>query len=345
MGTRTFLRLLTAVVFVLLAGERTAAAGPPSPSAQDLAFERTIRAELAAMAPAAVKTLDEADRARDATDLDSAARGYEAVLQQAPGFFHAERRLCGIEVARNRRDRALTLCRHALEVKDTPENHAALASALLAGHDLPDTEIATAGYHVRSAAQAKPRDALVQTVMCRYAMAARDTATLTRCSAALVSIDASDPFAHLFASISAGTEGNFAESADELERAHELGLPDPIYKDMHEQVEAARPSGPKYLRWGGWTLATWFAVFGILFIVGTLLSASAMRASSRPPPKGDGHPHGVEAALRRMYRVVLWISCGFYYVSLPLLAVFMVVARSASATDSSWSVASRSSWC
>lgn len=328
MNTRfRFLRLLGAVIVLMLAGVRPGAAASPTPpplTAEERDFERKIRVELTEMSPAAVKALDDADRARDVGDLDGAARGYEDVLKQAPRFFHAERRLCGVEAFRDHRDRALPLCRHALQMKDTPENHASLASALLSVRNPPQSDLDEAGQHAKRAVYDKPQDKNVQSVMCRYAMAASNPSALKDCSAALVRIDGSDPFAHLFASISAGTEGRLDEADDELERAHTLGLPDDIYKGTKEQIEKAQPSGPKYLRWCGFTLAAWLALFGILFVAGSLLSASAMRASSRPPPKGDGHPHGVEAALRRMYRVVLWISCGFYYVSLPLLAVFMV---------------------
>ena len=332
MSPRVLVRLASTALLVTLAllAARPAAAGPaarPPLSAEDSAFEQKIRAELAAMAPEAVKTLDRADGARDALDLDGAARGYEEVLKQAPHFFHAERRLCGVEIARDRRDHALTLCRHALEVKDTAENHAALASALLSGHGRPQqADIEAAGLHARRADEAKPHDKFVLAVMCRYAVAARDGKTLKWASAALVNVDGSDPFAHFFASMSAANEGRFDDAEAELERAHTLGLPEEIYKGMHGQLEEAAPTAPKYLRRGGLTLGSWFAVFGILFVAGSLLSASALRASSRLPAKGGGHPHWVEAALRRMYRVVLWISCGFYYVSLPLLAAFMVLA-------------------
>jgi Zn-dependent protease with chaperone function len=143
----------------------------------------------------------------------------------------------------------------------------------------------------------------------------------------MVSLEPTDPWGHFFASLAAGNDGRFDEADAGLERAHALGLPDPLYQETRTVFDDARPRGPVYLRWAGLTLAGWFAVFGVLFVAGSFLSASAIRASRRMPGPGDGgHPVGLEAFLRRAYRVVLWISCGFYYVSLPLLAAFLIIA-------------------
>src|SRR6476469_4069993 len=81
---------------------------------------------------------------------------------------------------------------------------------------------------------------------------------------------------------------------------------------------------PKLARWGGFTIAGWLAFFGALFLVGTFLSRSALSAASRMPESTDGHAPGVDAMLRRAYRVVLWLAGAFYWISLPLLAVLMV---------------------
>jgi Zn-dependent protease with chaperone function len=316
------LRVLVAVALFL--STRTVSATPSpaeTPSPADEAFDRKIQDELAALDPDAVPIMKEADRASFARDLEAAARGYQEVLLRVPTFVHATRRLCGIEVARGR---GLELCRRALELADTPENHAAMAMALVASKDPSLGEIHEAQLHARTAVAKAPNDPNAYRASCVVASASRSAIDLSLCSAALVRLEGQDPFSHFYAAMSAGAEGRLDDAEASLERARALGLPEPIYTDVHARLEAARPVGPIYFRWGWMTLAGWFAIFGVLFLAGTLLSASAMRASSRMPAKGDGHAHGVDGLLRRAYRVVLWVSCGFYYVSLPLLAIFMV---------------------
>ena len=90
---RFWVGLLVAVAVAFSAGRASAA-----PRGD---FEQKIYDELADIDPDAVPIMQAADKARDAEKTDEAAKGYEEVLRRAPTYFHAKRRLCGVEVMRD----------------------------------------------------------------------------------------------------------------------------------------------------------------------------------------------------------------------------------------------------
>ena len=315
---RFWVGLLVAVAVAFSAGRASAA-----PRGD---FEQKIYDELADIDPDAVPIMQAADKARDAEKTDEAAKGYEEVLRRAPTYFHAKRRLCGVEVMRDRREQALPICREALRMKDTPENHAALAMALLATKDVSESDSRTAAFHAKRAVAGNPGDAEFQQLACRAALATHDQPGLDACSGAIMRLDEKDPMGPFFAAIAAASKGNLDAAEAFLERAKALGLPNGLYTSFKAKIDDAQPTTPKLLKWGGLTLASWFLLFGALFVIGSILSASALRAATRVPSSADGHAHGVDAILRKAYRVVLWASSAFYYLSLPLLAVFLIGA-------------------
>lgn len=312
------LLFVIALLATLLLRARTASADPRKE------VDQQIYAELRAIDPDAVPFMEAGDKQREAHDDAAAIKSYEEVLKRAPTFFHAKRRMGSSEAMLGNRERALELCREALRMKDTPENHAAVATALLATKGVSESDARSAMFHARSAVKDKPNDADMHAVMCQAALATKDQPALDTCSAAMVRLDPKNPFGHLFAALAKGSKGDLDGASDELETAN--GLPQDIYDDFKKSLDDAQPLGAKILKTGGLTLVSWFALFGALFLIGTLLSASALRAAKRMPASGDGHAHGIDAILRKAYRVVLWGASAFYYVSLPLLAVFLVVA-------------------
>jgi len=70
--------------------------------------------------------------------------------------------------------------------------------------------------------------------------------------------------------------------------------------------------------------AVWTATFLLLLLVGGTLSWATLRAAGRVPSQPSGHAQGGDALLRRIYRMVLWLSCAFYWVSIPLVALVVL---------------------
>ncbi len=72
--------------------------------------------------------------------------------------------------------------------------------------------------------------------------------------------------------------------------------------------------------------AVWTGSLVTLLVVGGLLSWATLRAARRVPPQPSGQAQGFDAFLRRVYRVVLWLSCAFYWISIPLVALTVLAA-------------------
>src|SRR5262249_47547856 len=122
-----------------------------------------------------------------------------------------------------------------------------------------------------------------------------------------------------FAALASMAEGDLTRASQALERGHRLGMPDDEYASLREALDDARPRSERVLPIAGWVAALWGSTFVLLFVLGTFLSRAALRASRRAPARGSGEFVGLDRRLRRTYRVVLWLSCAFYYASIPLV--------------------------
>ena len=133
MGARappsTAARVRTAAVVVALLGITTAATAAPAP--RDRAQEAAIDKAVEAIDPTLVAPLHEANDAMDRGDAATAAQLYAAVHMKAPDVASVTRRLCTAEARSGALALGLIHCREALAKEDTPENHAALAVAIL----------------------------------------------------------------------------------------------------------------------------------------------------------------------------------------------------------------------
>lgn len=111
---------------------------------------------LEAIAPQAVPLFQEATRAMDTNDLVAAKQGYEQVLELAPNFPDAARRLSYVELGLGNVEAAVERARQAHDADDSPYNLVALAQALLETGDRDSAIEALA--HARAAVAALPDD-------------------------------------------------------------------------------------------------------------------------------------------------------------------------------------------
>src|SRR5262249_15253411 len=74
----------------------------------------------------------------------------------------------------------------------------------------------------------------------------------------------------------------------------------------------------------------WLAGLVLLLGAAWILSRITLKAVSRVPAGVDGmgpggEVEGVTASLRRVYRVVLWLCCAYYYLSLPIVFAGLLI--------------------
>jgi Zn-dependent protease with chaperone function len=314
--------LLGAAIAVLLAS--------PSPSAglpAHEAFDRRITDELTRLNPEAALVWTEANLARARDEHEKAARLYAKVAAMAPGFSHAVRRQAGEELALGHRERAVALSRRAVAAEASPENLSALATVLARGKgdaDPPKPDLEEARRLALRAAAAAPDDFYVQAALCQVALQADDAAAAKQCVDRLLVVAPDEDATHQFAALLAAIEGRFDAAQAELRRARQLGMPEERYQVLSGAFERARPTSARILPILGWGGGVWMGALALLLAVGAGLSRAALREAASLPGETTGRARGAGSLLRRAYALVLWLSCLYYYVSLPIVGLVVL---------------------
>jgi tetratricopeptide (TPR) repeat protein len=293
-----------------------------------LDFNARIHAELQANDPQAEALLRDADEARGRGDHRTAADLYARVFDKAPTFVHALRRQGGEELSLGNRDSAVRLLEKAVAMERSASNLAALAIALV--HNDPTSRPSTddrrrARDLAREAATLDRSDPYVNAIRGQVALVNGDLPELDAALMALTLVAPDDVGTRYLSAISQVSHGDAEAALRSLEQARKAGLPDEPYQRLHDSILKARPLGPRLVRWGGITAEIWIVDALLLLAAGSVLSVVTLRRSERVLPDAQGTATGFEAFLRRSYRIVLWICCAYYYVSMPILLALVLL--------------------
>jgi Zn-dependent protease with chaperone function len=316
------MRGIVAFVTVMLLALVTRAAGAaPYRPPHDDALEKRIQAEIEAKDPEGAALFAQATAARERGDDQAIGDLLEKVHARDPWFTHATRRLCGAESGRGHHERAIALCREAYEKSHSPLDATGLATALLAAEGSGSSHLSEALDRAEEALHGAPDDYYAAITLAQVALRVKAMGSFARAVGALRRIAPHDAFALLFMSLEDGEAGRLDLARAELEEAHRGGLPDEQYDRLSEALDDARSPVERYGKPAFFAFVAWLAAFALLLGVGAVLSRATLRASGDVPTERTGHARGTAALLRRTYRLVLWVTCAYYYVSLPLLAV------------------------
>lgn len=294
-------------------------------AAEDLAtFDRRITAELRAAHPEAADLFEQANTAREAARLEEALGLYRRVRELAPDFAHATRRACQLEMALGHRDVALGLCREALDKERSAPNLVAFAQAMVAREKPDADEIRAAGTLASEALQVEPDNVQALLLECHLATLAEDRAALEESVTKLRQLAPEMTGTWIFSMVLAEVDGDIDAAEADLARARETGLPEAEYRRMLDELRGSRPLTSRILRPALWVLGAWAGVFVLLLVLGAMLSRATLRVAARPPGRVSGHVTGADAFVRHAYRVVIWASCFFYYLSIPVLVLLVL---------------------
>jgi Zn-dependent protease with chaperone function len=321
-------RWLAVVVLSLLVFALSSRAGAAD---DDRAFEAALAAQLQAIDPEAVPLFAQANEARDKGDLDRAAQLYRDVGARAAGkgFSAATRRLAMIRSHQGARAEAIDLSREALRTEDSAENRSALAQALSStrpGEERPSTsDLDEAQRHVDVAISKKPDGVEVRMTSCGIAIRRNRFPDLESCAKVLQRIAPDRAETHIYVSMVAAGTGRFDDAFASLDRARALGMPQEAYDDLRNSYRSAMPVHERYGPTALYVLAGWIAGLVVLLGIGMLLSNLTLRSVTAAPETAEGHARGSHKLLRRVYRAVLWACCAYYYVSLPIVTLLVLV--------------------
>jgi Zn-dependent protease with chaperone function len=293
-----------------------------SQTGRDPTIEQEILDRLAAINPAAVPLFVQATQDMDAGNTAAAKEGYEAVLLLAPGFPDAERRLSYVEADLGNYESALLHAQNAYNVDPTPFNQTALARALLNMNNPAKNQ--QAEELAKAAAQALPDDAETQMILVWAASANNDAEVARQANARFLELDPQNPIAHYFAAIHLAEDTKWERSEKEFLLAEKLGIPSKVIQEALDSGIRSQARLYRTLRWAGYTLAAWLLGFGILFLLGGLLSAATLRTVRHYKQSPDMHTGSLEKLVRWVYRLVIQLTSVYFYLSIPILLLLII---------------------
>ena len=295
------------------------------------ARDARIEAELRSQSPEAESLYVAGTAAYVHSDFSSSLVLMRRAGQTLPGNAHIMRGEGLTLLALGQRDSALDLIRGALARAHTADNLAALAYALLRtppGVTPVPADLHLAASYCDEAIALDPTYAWHRILRCEIALMEGNVEALRTQVKTLRSIAPDSLATHVFAAIAEAVDGRPKRAKDELEAAHRLGLSDSLYRSQSEMIARIQPPpavrARRVAELGGLIIGVWLGLMAVLLLAGIALSAATMRNITRIPTSTQGRATGLDAFLRRLYGAVLWLTCGYYYVSIPLVTLLVV---------------------
>ena len=319
---RTRLLLACALMLVAAGG---AAATLKEKSAE---FDARILRELEGN-PRAAALFKQANEARLREDHRQASDLYGQVYGLAPGFVHALRRQAVEELALGYRDNAASLARRAVTQAASADNLSALSIILSSNpgeQPPPEADLKEALDLARRAVELEPDNYYVQSSLAQAALLNDDLALLGQAADRMVALAPEELAGHFMQSLAQASQGSFGEAQASLDRARERGLPDVQYQGMSQAIREAQPWHIRYGVPALEGLAIWAGSLVVLLLLGWVLSRATLRAAQQVPAQPGGQAAGGDRLLRGVYKAVLWLSCLYYWLSVPIIALLVVAA-------------------
>ncbi len=298
------------------------AAQGPVGGGRDPAFEQEILGRLALIDPEAVPIFTAATEASDAGRLEEARDGFLRVLQLAPDFPDALRRLSYVEGSLGNAPAAVAHAEKALALQPTAWNKGALAMALTVGDDPADHRRALD--LARQASQEEPQDPSLSYVLLVAAAKAEDLPTLRTATGQMLVLAPQDPFGHYFAGLLAAIDGRWESADRELRLSQRLGMPPDVVDEVLASGIRTQAAQRRWVRLGAYAVIGWAAGLLALFFVGTTLSRATLAAVARRVRPTDSPISARERSVRTVYRAVILLTSLYFYISMPIIIVLVV---------------------
>ena len=291
-------------------------------------FDAKLIDELTQRDAGAVDTWNHANAARVAGQHETAAALYAEVFQRVPKFDHALRRQAGEELQMGQRDLALRHARQALTIDYSAENLGMVGEALvIVKNGTPSAaELEEARKLIDASIARKPNEGYSHGVLAQIAVLSNDFELLKRETDRLEMLEPKSYQTHLFRANVAASEGNWDEAFAALDRARANGLPASDYKELHDAIQSSMPFYERWFKPAVIALGAWFGGFAVLLAAGAILSFIAMRSARKPPQQATRNATGLSSVVRRVYSGVLFLSCVFYYISIPIVMLLVIAA-------------------
>jgi tetratricopeptide (TPR) repeat protein len=304
--------------------------------ARDMAKEKAIRAELETSAPQSVADFKAATEAMDAEDYDKAIELFLKVLQEAPKFDAALRRLGGSLVSTGKTEDGFRFLRQALAIRRSPENLLSLAQSLAfpAGKDGTRKQKQEAYELIREANRSAPaHDAGTLVLQAQLAMELDKIDDFRSTTGQLVANYPQLMPTHYFNAILAAYDEKWITAEKEIKVAQSLGLAPEIAQQFLDSGVQTRAAVWHYVIYSLYLIGAWVVGLTALFLIGKLMSWKTLTSLETANPNSP--TSASELILRKFYRQLINLAGFYYYISLPVV-IFLVIVVAASVTYAFW---------
>lgn len=317
------LHLSLILPLILAACQADRAVTPPPQPTRDPNDERIIEQQLEKIDPAAVPIFQQATRAMDSGDFQTAMQQYQRVIEMAPGFSSAYRRLGYMEFNLNHVEKAEELTRKALELEPNSFNQSSLALILLQKDTPKDTQEA---FDLASAAvESLPDDSQANLALLLSAAALNNLEVVRQANQHLLEIEPYNPVSHYFAGLLAASDKKWEDAELELLYAQELGIDSEFVQEVLDNGISRNAFLVRSFRRGGIATVLWLLGLGVLFIAGTILSRATIRTLNKASPTGQIQVNPEENRIRRIYRAVIAVLSAYFYISIPFVVLVLLL--------------------
>jgi Zn-dependent protease with chaperone function len=321
-------KIRAAVGAVLIAFSLEGGASAFSVEQKRADFDAKVANELRAVNPRAAELFVQANQAREREDFARARDLYEQVRTLVPGSPHPVRRESMTELLLHHRDRAIELGRAAVAMDPSADDLGNLSFVLAYQEgegEVPEADRKEALELARRSVELEPDNYYSHAALGQAAILNQDLALLDRAAGGLIALEPEEAGGYYFQAIARLSKGEFQGAERSLDEARKRGMSEADYQGM---LKAIRDSRPWYQRFGEPALeamVVWAGGLLLLFLSGWALSHATLRAATRMPDQGTGQAAGLDLFLRRLYRGVLWLSCVYYWISIPIVTLLVLV--------------------
>jgi tetratricopeptide (TPR) repeat protein len=297
---------------------------------RDMAFEARLEQELAQINPALVEPFRNARIAFDKADYAESARLLTPIIEKAPQFDAAVRRLGSSLAHSGRQQEGLAWAEKAVALKRSAPNLGTLANVLAfpAKGEASKTDRERALQLLQECrTQPDGDDAYVLSSMAQVALQLRQPEEARAAVTLMLKKFPELMATHYYAAVIAAMDEHWVRAEDEILRAGKLGLDSAQVQRFLDSGVHSRAVAWRYIHWSGWTIGGW--VLGLLLLcgVGYGLSTLTLRQIERADPS-VAIALG-ERRLRKIYRAVLNVAGLYYYISLPVVMALVLLAAGA----------------
>lgn len=284
-------------------------------------YNRKLLAQLRALDSIAAEKLDQGTQALQEGKYQEAERLLAEAEARTPKFSAIARRKARAIALQGRSSEAIGEARRIFAMDPLKENRALLAELLLQeAAKKHDTAMAEEGMtEIEKSITADPTDIELQTTKCIGAMQNGLMGSLVECGKALEKLAPEEPLPLYFASVSAALSEDLSKAKDLLRKSRERGLPPKMADDMEQKFDDAE--APLW-RWGkriGAVVLVWAAGLLALFSLGKAVSKATMRLGVSDEELQRSR------SMRKFYSALLTLSCAYYFASLPLVLLLVVL--------------------